>query len=120
MIRGTKQSQQERDCDALRARNDLLKRETGFLVQEEDMEDFAKIATLENDFEAQLLDSILTERDIPHLMRSYHDTAYDGLYQTQKGWGHVSAPPSYRDEILEILSDLRKEADHAEPSFLPE
>jgi hypothetical protein len=74
------------------------------------MEDFAKIATLENDFEAQLLDSILTERDIPHLMRSYHDTAYDGLFQTQKGWGHVSAPPGYREVILEILSDLRKEA----------
>lgn len=71
------------------------------------MEDFAKIAVLENDFEAQLLDSILTERDVPHMMRSYHDTAYDGLYQTQKGWGHVSAPASYRDEILEILSDLR-------------
>ena len=74
------------------------------------MEDFVKIDTLENDFEAQLLDSILVERDIPHLMRSYYDTAYDGLYQTQKGWGHVSAPPEYRDEILEILSDLRIEA----------
>ena len=74
------------------------------------MEDFVKIDTLENDFEAQLLDSILVERDIPHLMRSYYDTAYDGLYQTQKGWGHVSAPPEYRDEILEILSDLRTEA----------
>jgi hypothetical protein len=83
------------------------------------MEDFVKIATLENDFEAQILDSILTERDIPHLMRSYYDTAYDGLYQTQKGWGHVSAPPEYQDEILEILSDLRKEADRTreEPSM---
>jgi hypothetical protein len=84
------------------------------------MEDFAKIATLENDFEAQLLDSILTERDIPHMMRSYHDTAYDGLYQTQKGWGHVSAPLSFRDEVLEILSDLRKDAEPPDPSSLPE
>ena len=75
------------------------------------MEDFVKIAILENDFEAQILDSILTERDIPHRMRSYYDTAYDGLYQTQKGWGHVSAPPEHQDEILEILSDLRKETD---------
>lgn len=75
------------------------------------MEDFIKITVLENDFEAQLLDSILSERDIPHLMRSYHDTAYDGLYQTQKGWGHVSAPAQWRDEILEILSDLRKGAE---------
>ena len=56
------------------------------------MDDYSKIATLDNDIEAQLLDSILMERQIPHLMRSYHDTAYDGLYQTQKGWGIVSAP----------------------------
>jgi len=74
------------------------------------MEDFTKIATLDNEFEAQLLDSILTERNIPHLMRSYHDSAYDGLYQTQKGWGHVSAPLSCRHEVMEILSDLRRQA----------
>jgi hypothetical protein len=74
------------------------------------MENFIKAAVLEEENEARLLDSILSERNIPHLMRSYHDTAFDGLYQTQKGWGHVSAPASYRDEILEILSDLRKGA----------
>ena len=54
---------------------------------EASMEDYRKIAIMENEIEARLLDSILTERDIPHLMRSYHDTAYDGLFQTQKGWG---------------------------------
>jgi hypothetical protein len=74
------------------------------------MENFVKIAELENDFEAQLLDSILTERNVPHLMRSYHDTAYDGLFQTQKGWGAVCAPLSFHDEVMEILSDLRKQA----------
>jgi hypothetical protein len=84
------------------------------------MEEFEKIATLENGFEAQVLDSILAERDIPHLMRSYHDTAYDGLYQTLKGWGHVSAPPYHREEIMEILSDLRKEANRSESSVPPE
>ncbi|MBN2033121.1 MAG: hypothetical protein JW836_07580 [Deltaproteobacteria bacterium] len=82
------------------------------------MEDFVKIATLENAFEAQVLDSILAEREIPHLMRSYHDTAYDGLYQTMKGWGHVSAPTTYREEIMEILSDLRKEADRSSKTTL--
>ena len=74
------------------------------------MEIYKKAASLEHEIEAQLLESILVERHIPHLMRSYHDTAYDGLFQTQKGWGVISAPPSYHHEILEILSDLRKEA----------
>jgi len=74
------------------------------------MEDYIKIATLENEIEAGLLESILMERNVPHLMRSYYDTAYDGLFQTQKGWGYVSAPEGYREEITEILADLRKEA----------
>ena len=71
------------------------------------MDRFKKAVNLENEDEARLMDSILTERGIPHLMRSYYDTAFDGLYQSQKGWGIVSAPVSYHDEIREIISDLR-------------
>lgn len=74
------------------------------------MDDYVKVSVLDNEIEAQLLDSILEERDIPHLMVSYHDTAYDGLFQTQKGWGHVSAPTPFKEEILEILDEVRKEA----------
>ncbi|MBW2031151.1 MAG: hypothetical protein JRH06_07760 [Deltaproteobacteria bacterium] len=76
------------------------------------MDSYVKITILENEIEARLLDSILTERDIPHRMRSYHDTAYDGLFQTQKGWGFVSAPESFRTEIEEIIKDLRNKASH--------
>ena len=72
------------------------------------MEDYAKVAVLENAIEAQVLDSILSEQSIPHMMRSYHDTALDGLFQAQKGWGYVAAPKSYHDEINEILNDVRK------------
>jgi len=73
------------------------------------MDDYIKVIVLDNEIEAQLLDSILAERDIPHLMVSYHDTAYDGLFQTQKGWGHVSSPSSFKQEILEILHEMRTE-----------
>jgi hypothetical protein len=74
------------------------------------MDDYVKVIVLDNEIEAQLLDSILDERDIPHLMVSYHDTAYDGLFQTQKGWGHVSAPALFKQEILEILNAVRRDA----------
>ena len=74
------------------------------------MVDYVKVAVLDNEIEAQLLDSILEDRDIPHLMVSYHDTAYDGLFQTQKGWGHVSAPTPFKQEILEILTQVRRDA----------
>jgi hypothetical protein len=80
------------------------------------MEDYIKASLLENEFEAQLLESILTERDIPHRIRSYYDTAYDGLFQTQLGWGYVSCPESYREEIQEIISELRREASRVEAS----
>ena len=79
------------------------------------MADYAKIATLENEFEAQLLVSILEEREIPHRLRSYHDTAFDGLFQTQKGWGVIQAPEAYADEIMEILSDIRKGYEESNP-----
>jgi hypothetical protein len=74
------------------------------------MDEFTNAAILDNENEARLLDSILTERAIPHLLRSYHDTAFDGLYQTQKGWGQMNAPESYHELIKEILSDLREAA----------
>ena len=71
------------------------------------MEEYKKVATLENEIESQLLDSILNERNIPHRITSYYDTAYDGLYQTQKGWGYISAPEAYLKEIQEIISSIR-------------
>ncbi|MBK5102290.1 MAG: hypothetical protein JJE15_15050 [Desulfobacteraceae bacterium] len=74
------------------------------------MPGYLKTATLENDIEARLLSSILTERSIPHIMRSYYDTAFDGLFQAQKGWGYVSAPEPYQEEIRQIISELRKRA----------
>ena len=68
---------------------------------------FTKIAVLDNAIEAQLVDSILTDLDIPHRIRSYHDTALDGLYQVQKGWGNIEAPASYQNEIIQILNEIR-------------
>jgi hypothetical protein len=70
------------------------------------MEEFKKIAVLDNEIQARLIDSILTEREIPHRLRSYHDSAYDGIFQTQKGWGIIQAPLEYQEEILAILADL--------------
>jgi len=74
------------------------------------MEDYIKVAILENEVEARLIESILKERDIPHMLRSYHDTAYDGLFQTQKGWGEIRAPKSCEEDILDIIDDVRSMA----------
>jgi hypothetical protein len=72
-------------------------------------QEFVNVAILENIVEAQLIDSILNEQNIPHRIRSYHDTAYDGLFQFQMGWGELFAPLSCKQEILEILNDVRSQ-----------
>ena len=72
------------------------------------MDEVERIAAIKNEVEAQLLDAELAERDIPHLMKSYYDTAFDGVYQFSQGWGHVEAPSEFRDTILEILARIRQ------------
>ena len=69
--------------------------------------DFIKIAILENGIEAQLIGSILDQREIPYRTRSYHDTAYDGLFQVQKGWGKLYAPQPFKKEILQVIEEVR-------------
>ena len=73
------------------------------------MAKFKKILVLDNEVEARLLDAVLEEQQIPHLMRSYHDRAYDGLWQQQQGWGHVEASEDYREQILAIYDDLKND-----------
>lgn len=74
------------------------------------MEEIEKIAVLDNEVQSELVDSVLSERGIPHLMRSYHDSALDGLFQARSGWGHVEAAPSSRDEILAVIEDIKRRA----------
>ena len=76
-------------------------------MSEIDKHEFINIAILENIIEAQLIDSILNEQNIPHMIRSFYDTAYDGLFQFQMGWGEICAPLSYKQEIIDILNDVR-------------
>ena len=73
------------------------------------MKAYIKIAGFENIVEAQLMVSILEEKEIPHRIRSFHDTAYDGLFQFQKGWGEIFAPSEFNEEILDILAVVRSE-----------
>jgi len=71
------------------------------------MDRFVKIVAVENEFQAQLLDQMLTDQDIPHVMRSYHDMAFDGVFQLSRGWGSVEAPAEFKDRILLIVQQLR-------------
>ncbi len=73
------------------------------------MRNYVKAAVLNNEIEARLLSSLLDEEGIPHFLRSYHDSAYDGIFQAQLGWGHVEADPRHHDRIVELLDDMREQ-----------
>jgi hypothetical protein len=65
---------------------------------------------LDNEIEARLLSSLLEEESIPHFLRSYHDSAYDGIFQAQMGWGRIEADVRYHERIRELLGDMREQS----------
>jgi hypothetical protein len=65
-----------------------------------------KILVFKNEIEAMLLDEILSDKGVPHMIRSYHDSAYNGLWQTKSAWGHIEAPEEYQEEILKIYNEM--------------
>ena len=73
-----------------------------------------KVAALAHEVEAERLGVELSNRGIPHFLRSYHDSALDGLYQLGHGWGHVEAPSQYKEDVLAILRDIRQGVVEAE------
>lgn len=70
------------------------------------MAKYEKILMLQNDIEAQRFSAILDEEGITHRVVSYHDTAYDGLFQMQFGWGHLEAAPEDGPRIRELYGQF--------------
>jgi len=77
------------------------------------MEEMKDVAVLDNEIEAGLLESILDARGIPHMVASYYDAAYDGVFQVQKGWGCVRAGEADAAQVLVILEEIRERARNA-------
>lgn len=71
------------------------------------MENFEKILVLNNEFEAGLLEEVLTDRNIPHGIVTSDDTALGGIVEMENGWGYVEAPAEHRDEILRIFDEIK-------------
>jgi hypothetical protein len=65
-----------------------------------------RVLTLRNEVEAGIMGAALEGRGIPHAIRTFHDSAYDGLYQMQSGWGVIEADEEQRAAIEEIGRDL--------------
>lgn len=71
------------------------------------MDPFTKALVFDNEIQAQRLGGVLTDEGIPHVIRSYDDLAYGGIFQSQKGWGQLDAPEDCHDRIRTIDADLK-------------
>ncbi|MBI5605677.1 MAG: DUF2007 domain-containing protein [Deltaproteobacteria bacterium] len=65
-----------------------------------------KLITLDNRFQADLLTDALGKAEIPFLVKEYKDTAYNGLFVTQKGWGTVMVEETRLEEARTITQEL--------------
>ena len=72
------------------------------------MSRWVKAGIVENRFEGDRVSQALKEADIPFLIKSFLDTAYDGLYLPQKGWGAVMVPERFREEAEKMISEVKK------------
>jgi len=68
-----------------------------------------KIMTLSNEIEAIRINEILVINEIPHMIRSFHDSVYDGIFQNQYGWGVLEADEKDETRILELLKEIMNE-----------
>ncbi len=71
----------------------------------ENRDDFTRIRVPQSLFEAQRVEAILDQASIESWLVPYHDSAMDGLYQMQKGWGEVRVPDSQKDDARKILAE---------------
>ena len=67
-----------------------------------------KAGIVENRFEGDRISQSLQDAEIPFRIQSFLDTAYDGLYVPQKGWGMVLVPQTFVDEAERIISEVKK------------
>ena len=72
------------------------------------METYEKILVLNNEFEASLLEEVLTDQKIPHGIVPSDDSALGGIMELEIGWGYVEAPEKYREEIQKLYSEINR------------
>lgn len=71
-------------------------------------EEFVPVKIAENAFEADRIRAVLEQEGFTVMVRSFHDTAYDGIYQAQKGWGYVEVPQNEKEGAERIIKELEQ------------
>jgi hypothetical protein len=70
---------------------------------------YEKLRIVQNRFEAELISAALERVGIDFFLRTFEDTAYDGLFVTQQGWGVFWV----ESEDLQVAEDILQKFDEA-------
>ncbi len=70
---------------------------------------YTKLRTVQNRFEAELLSEALAHTGVDFYLRTFEDTAYDGLFVAQEGWGVIWVATA----DLQIAQDILQDFDEA-------
>ena len=73
-----------------------------------------RLRILDNRFQADIWLQALKDEGIEHILRTYEDTAYDGLFVTQKGYGALYVEEDQLDKAKEIDARLVAEMKETE------
>ena len=76
-----------------------------------DQSDMVRVHTVENRFEADLLVQALNQEQIPVMLRRFEETAYDGLFVTQMGWGAILVPEDYEQTASQLINRVLESVD---------
>lgn len=71
-------------------------------------EGYIPVYTLANRFEADIVSDVLEKEGVPFWIRSFEETAYDGLFVIQKGWGQVLVPRSGFHQAIRLIYSVLK------------
>jgi len=71
------------------------------------MENFEKILVIDNEFEAELIEEVLMDKQIPYGIIVRDDSALGSITELESGWGYLEAPERCRAEIEAICKEIR-------------
>jgi hypothetical protein len=98
------------DCDeGLISQGEFERRRAQEEQFQRDTKTLVKIFTLNNKFEADLITRELEKAGITVMIRNFRDTAYNGIYIPQKGWGEVRVPEKDQQRAMELIASLEND-----------
>lgn len=84
------------------------------MTRRDDLE-LVKLCTVENPVEAQVLEGLLADAEIPSQLITWHSTPYDGIFESQRGHAEIRVRAEDLEAARDVFADFRASADAAPP-----